>query len=202
MGNPEINRGTIQNLDLRVEWFPAAGEIFSASLFKKDLRNPIEITTQATTTTGRYIRFYKNVDAAEIRGLEFEIRKSLYFGTGPEWLRNIILFGNYARINSKIKGKVDGWEGRPDVDQYVKERPLMGQSPYLLNAGILVNAFKNTFSFSAAVNRAGRRIVVVGTTAEDRTEINSYPDIYENPRNQLDIQIGQKLFKQSSGNKN
>lgn len=196
MGNPEINRGTIQNLDFRVEWFPAAGEIFSASIFKKDLRNPIEITTQTTTTTGKYIRFYKNVDAAEIRGLELEIRKSLYFGTGPEWLRNIIVFGNYARIHSKIKGKVEGWDGRPDVDQNLKERPLMGQSPYLLNAGILINAFKNTFSFSAALNRAGRRIVVVGTTAEDRTDISSYPDIYENPRNQLDIQIGQKFFKQ------
>lgn len=195
-GNPDLKKGTVKNLDFRVEWFPAAGEIISASVFKKDLRHPVELTSYATTSTGKYIRFYKNIDEAEIRGIEFEVRKSLYFGAGPEWLRNIILFGNYARISSKIKGKVEGWEGRPDVDQYVKERPLMGQSPYLLNGGVLINALENTFSFSAALNRVGRRIVVVGTTSEDRTEVASYPDIYENPRNQLDIQVAQKLFKQ------
>lgn len=193
MGNPELKKGAIQNLDFRVEWFPSAGEIISASVFRKDLRDPIELKAQATTSTGKYVRFYRNVEEAEIRGIEFELRKNLYFGAGPEWLRNIILFGNYARIKSRIKGKAEGYtDGRN-----LTERPLMGQSPYLLNAGILVNAIKNTFSFSAALNRAGRRIVVVGTTAEDSGPISSYPDIYENPRNQLDLQIGQKLFKQS-----
>jgi len=192
-GNPELNRGTIRNLDFRVEWFPAAGEIFSASIFKKDLKDPIEITTQATSNTADFIRTYKNVDAAKIWGLEFEFRKSLYFGDGPEWLRNITLFGNYSRIHSAISGKADPIPG--EINPMLRERPLMGQSPYLLNAGMLVNAFKNTFSFSAALNRSGRRILVVGTTAEDRAPIGAYPDVYENPRNQLDIQIGQKLFR-------
>ncbi|MGF6928679.1 outer membrane receptor protein involved in Fe transport [Chitinophaga sp. W2I13] len=194
IGNPELNRGTIQNLDFRVEWFPSAAEIISASIFKKNLHDPVELTTQATTSTTRFVRTYRNVDEALVWGLEFELRKSLYFGTGPEWLRNIIIFGNYSRIHSKIMGETAG--SGLEVTQKLRERPLMGQSPYLLNAGLLVNAFKNTFSFSAAINRTGRRIVVVGTTAEDRSEIGAYPDIYENPRNQLDVQLSQKLLKQ------
>nr|WP_068892048.1 TonB-dependent receptor [Pedobacter panaciterrae] len=194
LGNPDLKRGTIQNLDFRVEWFPTSGEIFSASIFKKDLRDPVEITTQATSETAKFRRYYKNIDAALVWGFEFELRKSLYFGTGPDWLRNITVFGNYSRIHSKIKGKADAIAN--EVNPELRERPLMGQSPFLLNAGLLVNAFKNTFSFSAAINRSGRRIVVVGTTAEDREAIGAYPDIYENPRNQLDLQLGQKLFKQ------
>ncbi|MBE9583159.1 TonB-dependent receptor [Mucilaginibacter sp. JRF] len=195
-GNPDLNRGTIQNLDFRAEWFPSAGEIFSASLFRKRLKDPVETTTQATTSTSGFIRTYTNIEGATNWGFEFEMRKNLYFGTGPEWLKNLVVFGNYSRIHSKITGNVQGLEDRPDVDQKLKERPLMGQSPYLLNAGILVNALKNTFTFSAAFNRSGRRIVIVGTTAEDRSDISTYPDIYENPRNQLDLQIGQKFMKQ------
>jgi len=194
VGNPDLNRGTIENLDFRIEWFPSAGEIFSASLFRKNLKDPVEITTVTTSETAKYLRYYKNIEGALNWGFEFEMRKNLYFGTGPEWLRNIILFGNYSRIHSNIQGKNKGYEGIKDVD--LRPRPLMGQSPYLVNAGILINAFKNTFSLSAALNRAGRRIVVVGTTAEELDEYSAYPDIYENPRNQLDIQLGQKLFKQ------
>jgi hypothetical protein len=196
LGNPNLNRGTIQNLDFRVEWFPSAAEIFSASIFRKNLHDPVEITTQSTSETAKFVRTYKNIEGALNWGLEFEVRKNLYFGAGPEWLRNITIFGNYSRIYSNIRGSVQGYEGRTDIDQNLRKRPLAGQSPYLVNAGLLVNAFKNTFSFSAAFNRAGRRIVVVGTTAEDRSAIGAYPDIYENPRNQLDLQLGQKLFKQ------
>jgi TonB-dependent receptor len=195
-GNPALNRGTIRNLDFRVEWFPSAGEIFSASIFRKDLKDPVEVNTQATTSTTKFIRTYRNIEGAVNWGLEFEARKNLYFGSGPEWLKNIIVFGNYSRIHSHIIGKIQGFEGRTDIDQNLQRRPLSGQSPYLINAGLLVNALKNTFSFSAALNRAGRRIVVVGTTAEDRGNISTYPDVYENPRNQLDLQLGQKLFKQ------
>lgn len=194
IGNPDLNRGTIQNYDFRVEWFPTAGEIISGSLFKKDLRDPVEVVTRGTTSTTSYIRTYQNIEKALVWGFEFELRKNLYFGAGPEWLKNIILFGNYSRIHSNISGKRDAVYG--ETDAKLQERPLMGQSPYLVNAGVLVNAFKNTFSFSAALNRAGRRIVVVGTTAEERSEIANYPDIYENPRNQLDVQIAQKFLKQ------
>ena len=195
IGNPELNRGTIQNLDFRVEWYPSAGEIISAGVFYKKLKDPVEFITRATTSTTGFVRSYANIPGAENSGIEFEFRKSLFVNGGPEWLRNITLFGNYARIFSKITGTLQGYQSA-DVNSRYRERPLMGQSPYLVNAGVLVNAFDNKLSFSASFNRIGRRITVVGTTAEDRAPIGAYPDVYENPRNQLDLQLGVRVLKQ------
>ncbi|MES1225521.1 MAG: TonB-dependent receptor, partial [Bacteroidota bacterium] len=44
IGNPNLERSKNTNADLRYEWFPAAGEIISASLFYKYFDKPIEQT--------------------------------------------------------------------------------------------------------------------------------------------------------------
>ena len=41
-GNPDLQRTWIDNLDLRVEWFPSAAEVFALSLFAKRFDAPIE----------------------------------------------------------------------------------------------------------------------------------------------------------------
>jgi outer membrane receptor protein involved in Fe transport len=194
LGNPALERGTIQNMDFRAEWYPAAGEIIAASIFRKKLKDPVEPITVATSEFGKFLRYYRNTPGATNWGMEFELRKSLYVGGAATWLRNIIVFGNYTIIHSAVSNNTQIGSNAEAI--VVKKRPLAGQSPYLLNAGLLVNAFKNTFSFSAALNRAGRRIVIVGTTLEEASVQGAYPDIYENPRNQLDMQVAQKLFKQ------
>ena len=48
VGNPEIVLSEITNYDLRWEWFRRPGEVFAASLFYKDLQNPIELISFST----------------------------------------------------------------------------------------------------------------------------------------------------------
>ena len=73
------------------------------------------------------------------------------------------------------------------------DRPMQGQSPYLINIGL----FYNRDGWSAAVlyNRIGKRIVGVGNkygTGADGNARN-IPNSYEMPRNSLDISFGKKF---------
>ena len=42
VGNRDLRISHIVNTDLRWEWFPRPGEVFAASLFRKEIDDPIE----------------------------------------------------------------------------------------------------------------------------------------------------------------
>ena len=48
VGNPNLERALIRNLDFRVETFPAPAEVLAVSLFHKHFRDPIERIVQPT----------------------------------------------------------------------------------------------------------------------------------------------------------
>ena len=80
IGNPDLSSTTIQNLDARIDWFPSPGEVFSASLFKKELGDssdpsdgPIERIIKSVNKQTQFV----NQDYAEMIGFELEARKNL-----------------------------------------------------------------------------------------------------------------------------
>lgn len=178
MGNYDLNAAYIQNLDLRYEWYPSKGEIVSVALFYKKFTNPIEWTYTVAGGTD-LIYAYINAKGANNYGIEIDIRKNLGF----IGLENFSLSFN----GSFIKSKVTFGRGN-NID-----RPMQGQSPYLINAGL----FYNRSGWSAAVlyNIIGKRIVGVGNkygTGADGTARN-IPNSYEMPRNSLDLSFGKKF---------
>ena len=76
--------------------------------------------------------------------------------------------------------------------QAQQNRPLQGQSPYILNAGLQYDNSENGWFGSIAVNRFGRRIAYVGV---DPKFGDTRQDIYEDPRTVLDIQAGKNIGK-------
>ena len=62
---------------MRYEYFPARGEIISASLFYKYFDQPIEQTNQ-----GNDVLSYTNADNANVYGVELEFRKNFGFIKG------------------------------------------------------------------------------------------------------------------------
>ncbi len=179
-GNPDLKRAQIQNFDLRYEIYPNANETFSASLFYKRFKDPIEMILQDAQNLGTFNRNFQNIASAENYGAEIEFRKGLGFigSDSGSFFDKLTLFGNYAYIYSQIHAI--------GVTEDVR-RPLQGQSPYIINTGIQYYAPKRGFNASILFNRVGRRISEVGTT--------TFPDIYENPRSILDAQISQLFFK-------
>ncbi|MCK7559143.1 hypothetical protein MKQ70_30905 [Chitinophaga sedimenti] len=67
------------------------------------------------------------------------------------------------------------------------DRPMYGQSPYLVNGGLQFDNENSGTNASVLFNVIGQRIGQVGNA--------NTPNIWENPRPVLDFQITQRIFK-------
>ncbi len=179
-GNPQLARALVHNYDFRYEWFPEAGQMFSVSLFYKRFINAIEQVNRADVPRELY---YKNVPLVNNYGAELEFRmnlNSIIKESSSTLVNNLSFFSNLALIKSVV-----------DVSQIPgsisSTRPLQGQSPYIINSGVLYNDLERKFSVNLALNKIGRRIFIVGNTQE--------PDIFENPVTMLDFQISKTVLK-------
>lgn len=178
-GNTDLERSQNTNLDFRFETYPAAGEVVSASLFYKHFKSPIEQVVMNGSTPSNLILSYTNPASATTFGAEVELRKSLAFVADAPWLQNLMLNVNAALMQS-------GVQFGEDSNPFDADRPLQGQSPWLLNAGLQYAAADGKIAFGALVNRIGHRIAAVG--------FQGYPDIYENGRTVLDFQAALKVM--------
>ncbi|SHK99519.1 TonB-dependent receptor [Chitinophaga jiangningensis] len=171
-GNKNLQRALANNLDLRWEMFPGAGEILSASVFYKHFKNPIE-----QTNDGNSILSYNNAPSATDIGAELEFRKRLNFISSSSIFDNLVFYANAAYINSNVDLPA-GSDG--------KKTPLQGQSPYLINGGLTYAPADNDFSLNLLYNRIGQRLRFRGTA--------DGLDTYERPRDIIDFQISKKVF--------
>jgi hypothetical protein len=179
-GNKDLKNTLIHNFDLRYEIYPTPSENITVGVFYKKFNSPVE-TIEVNSGSGKDYTF-ENAKSAYSAGGEIEVRKSLAVLAEKEnfmkYLKDFSLVFNASVIKSEIE--VD------TATHYAlnARRPMMGQSPYIVNAGIYYQNPENRLMISVLYNVIGKRIVVVGLDA---------PDIYEMPRNQIDITV-QKSF--------
>ena len=182
-GDPTLKRSTINNYDARFEFFPGAGQIFSVSAFYKQFTNPIELILR-TGTSGTPELYYDNVGNTKNYGAEFEYRMNLGFLNSKDstsFLKDITFYANASIIRSSVD--LSMYAGQAEYTN--SARPLQGQSPYIINAGIYYSAPKDV-NFSLSYNLVGQRIAIAGSIQE--------PSVWENGRNVIDFQIS-KMFK-------
>lgn len=177
-GNPSIKQAYINNFDLRFEHYPSPNETFNLGLFYKKFNNPIEMVIMGNNPT-QYS--FENVSSAYSYGLETDIRKSLGFISGAENF-SVILNATF------IKSRVQFSEG--DLN---RNRSLQGQSPYMINAGLFYYNDNNGLMVTMLYNIIGKRIVAVGRPSPNSWE--DIPNIYEMPRNVVDLAISKKMGK-------
>jgi hypothetical protein len=79
-----------------------------------------------------------------------------------------------------------------------RKRPMQGQSPYLLNAGIFYQDTQSGWNFNAIYNHMGKRILVNGDYSSVSADApQAYvPDIYEQSRSVLDLNLAKTVGKQ------
>jgi outer membrane receptor protein involved in Fe transport len=169
----------VTNLDLRYEWYPKAGEVFTAGVFYKKFKDPIEQLFNEGSG-GASTFSYQNPEEATAYGAEVELRKKLDF---IHSLKNFTFQANASYIKSNVKDK-----------GFSIDRPMQGQSPYVINMGLLYDIEKAGLNATLLFNRIGERIYLVG----DLTSGAGSPDIYEASRSLLDFQVSKKLLKKKA----
>lgn len=175
IGNPNLVRTKITNFDLRYEIYPRPGELITVGAFYKHFDNPIELAFNQTgagaSSTFNYID--NNLNAAKAFGAELEFRKKLDF---IEPLKRFTLQGNFSYIYNRVK-----------FQQQTLDRPMQGQSPYLINVGLQYDVEEKGFYTTLLFNQVGRRILYVGN--------EQLPPVWEAPRPLLDLQVAKKIMK-------
>ena len=174
-GNPDLTPAEIVSTDLRVDWFPAPGEIFSLGGFFKSLDEPIEQVFVAAASTAYS---FQNADEAVILGVEADAQFGL--GRVSPALELFSASANYSWIHSDVTVRSGSIFEPTNLT-----RPLEGQAGYVVNAGLNWN---NLAGVEAGVffNRFGARLTAAGGSG--------VPDLYEQPRNSLDASLGFPLL--------
>jgi TonB-dependent receptor len=185
-GNSNLEQTKIQNYDIRYEYFMGKGEMISGSIFYKRFENAIEMVIPKGTLPSQKNFSYSNAPLATSYGLEVEFRKSLSMFTTKEksQLNNIVVFGNFSYIKSNVDVNYQTASG----ENLVYSRPMQGQSPYIINAGIGYTEPKSNFSATVVYNKIGQRIFAVGNQ-------NETPELFEAPRNVIDLSLSKKFYK-------
>ena len=172
-GNPNLERTQIDNYDLRWELFPQLGGVIAISGFYKKFRKPIEQIVQPAAE----VRItYENAKAARNFGMELELRQNL--SLIHSHLEHFSVNTNVALVSSEVE--------LPNIGiQTSAQRALQGQSPYVVNATLGYDNPDLQVTGALAYHVFGRRIDEVGN--------HGIPDVYEQPRSQLDVTLGRRI---------
>ena len=155
----------------------------AAGAFYKIFHDPIERTFNTEAANPELT--LRNVDQASVAGIEFEARKKLDF---IGFLKNISLGANVSLIKSSVSIDAKELQLKREFDpNFSATRVMMGQAPYVINAFLNYSNRKTGTEINISYNTAGESLYLVNAVG--------IPDIYQQPRNQLNANITQSFRK-------
>lgn len=184
VGNPELQRTTIDNIDLRWETYPRPGEIFSISGFVKFFDNPIERVLNVDQGFNEQVEFtFENLPDATLLGFEVEAKKRLDFIA--DFLSDVTIGGNFTYIFAEVENPESLQQVISDLNSFVDpvNRRLYGQSPYVVNAYVNYQNEQGT-SVNVTFNVNGERISIVQVDGLN---------VLERPRPTLNVNLAQRF---------
>lgn len=167
----------IDNYEIRWEQYFPNAQYYSVSGYYKKFKNPIEQKVVVDAAESRTIT-WQNAPSAELWGIEGELRKDFDF-IAPA-LKDLFFYVNASYIHSIAFVAGNGSD--------TANRPLQGQSPYVINTSLQYSSEKSGLNISLLYNEIGSRIFAVSGPN------NSYA-LWEKVHPQLDFKISKNLFK-------
>lgn len=193
VGNPKLKNQQTTNYDFRWEWFPASGEVLSASVFYKQIDNQLTKVFRQNSEglEARFpefpaIEFQNDPNRGHVYGIELEIVKNLGLLWKP--LSNFFLGSNLLLAQSDIKKTPERLESSRAIDRRSPSNsPLFEQAPYSINVYLNYTNRDKGSDITASFNMVGERLIQVN--------LDGTPDLYTRPMPVLDIVFTQRLYK-------
>ncbi|MEN8138528.1 MAG: TonB-dependent receptor [Bacteroidota bacterium] len=170
-GNPYIYPSDVYNTDLKWEYFPKNGEMFSATTFGKYIVNPIN-KFAANSSFSEYTSANTG-DWGYVYGIELEARKTLFNFSDDDNIDKIQVSGNLTLMQTiqeldseKVASETNGYF----YSNFNKNKDaLQGAAPILANMSLSYakkwNEQKNTANISIIYNYISDRIYSLGHTS-------------------------------------
>lgn len=178
-GNKNLQRTSIENFDLRWEFFPAPTDQLMIGAFFKKINAPIEFAyfsvNQRQSGYG-----LQNLGNAQNLGIEFDFIK---------YIRVMGVKFNYTYTHSAITtskayyGKDDNGNTRTFTKD--QTRPLVGQAAHIANLSLLLKDVKHGWDGQLAASYTGDRIIIASRFLDS--------DYWEKGSVQLDASIEKRL---------
>ncbi|MCH3981375.1 MAG: TonB-dependent receptor [Prevotella sp.] len=158
IGNPDLKRARIDNVDLRWEWFPSPTEQVMAGVFYKYLRDPIEqVFVSASGKIGSGADAYympDNLGNAKNMGFEVDVIK---------YIRHFGVKANYTYTHSSItttKLQYQKWSAEYEKN-VTQKRPLVNQAPHTANVSLLYKDTENGWNGQLSASYTGKKLALV-----------------------------------------
>lgn len=163
-GNPNLVFSSLDHFDLRGEWYFDGGNNLTATLFYKDITDPIEQKLNPGSDEDIVVGFY-NAESGEVYGLELEGLLNLNYG--------FFLSGNLTLSDSEIVSP----EGQGFTNA---TRQMTGQSPYVLNMQLGYDSDDGKHGAALSYNIADEKVYFAALET-------GHDDAFEQPFSSLDF---------------
>lgn len=184
-GDPDLEKSDVLNVDLKYEFFPARGELLSATAFYKNIKNPINLA-QTRGSSGNF-QYANTGDKASVYGLELEARLGLLKNEDEE---------NLLDFNTNIT-KMWFKQDLSEFFQYKNktETDLQGASDLILNSSLSYNnQTKKEFNASLTGNYSSDKVYVLGSAEDfDNSAVFYNDEIIEKGFFTLDLVLSKML---------
>ncbi len=186
IGNPELGMSALQNFDLRIDFEPYAGGLWSASWFRKNIDKPIEYVQKIAsfdyTTAENYPR-------GVLKGVELEARQAL--GHYWEGLEGTSIGANATFIDATVTLPADEAAAfnLPNIQAPMTERDMTNAPEHLYNLFL-------TLDLERTGTRLGLFYTVQGDTlvaGAGQSTGNFVPSVYATGFDTLNFTLAQQL---------
>ncbi|MFT4908781.1 MAG: hypothetical protein ACI978_002879 [Oleispira sp.] len=176
-GNPRLKSSTIDNLDLRFEYYFSDNESMTAAVFRKDFADIIERTvTILSGSTNSTIYRYDNGGDAFAQGIELGFSKDISLDNVPFGLR---ISGNSTFIESQV-------EALNASGNVSATRQMQGQPDMLANFQLEIDELQSGREYTLVANYTGESLDSIST--------NDLPDFIKAGRAVLDVSFKQPII--------
>ena len=189
-GNPNLERSSVFNFDAKWEFFPSRNELFSATVFYKNIQDPINLT-QARGSAGIF-QFENTGDKATVFGIELEGRVDILKNEDEQSILSANANLTQMWFNQDIS----------ELFQYkgITESDLQGASDFIFNGSVSYNSrSEKEFIATLTGNYSSDKVFALGSPEDFANSATLFNDeIIEKGFVTLDLVVSKKLSEKFS----